>query len=408
MFTSPNRRRRRPLTAVTALASGFLLSSLLSSCTSSPPATTVVVPIGAPRIVGPLHTEGMRIIDAQGRPVRLMGIQVGGMSDGAGEPASRTRSPNGCQGWRPPSPTAYATIASWGFNVVRLSISWANLEPRPPTPAPGGRLTHHWNVPYLLALDRIVAGFTSRGLAVVIEMGQNQWSPAFTNVATARGTKCRGVGMPTWLYPHGTSMLQAEQGFYGNAGGQQDQYADAWRLVAARYARNPMVVGFDMMNEPYTHGQLAPAALGLDALYTRLGAAIRSVNPHALLIFQDSDYSPGQPLALSQPPPFRNEVYEFHLYTSSWIPDGLSKTRAYLARAERWDVPLWIGEFDAFGYASPRGAGPDWQGSMRQMMAFCRQHDISWSEFSFAPRWVFQPGTHLPRPGLLQTLRAGV
>jgi hypothetical protein len=379
------------------------------SCTGSGPAAVDRRTLDAPRIEGPVRTDGTQLVDASGRPVRLFGLQVGGMATGVGLPESVDRGPGACGGWSPPPPQAFDRIETWGFNSVRLAISWANLEPQAPIRTRNGRWQHHYNQPYLETLDGVVRQFTSRGIAVVIEMAQNHWSPAITGVSTARGTsRCRGVGMPVWLYRPGTTEIEAERSFYADQGGVQELYAAAWRVVAARFASNPMVIGFDMMNEPYTQGALSPTELHLDALYTRVGAAIRSVDRSALLIFQDSNYAPGQPFALESPPPFPNVMYELHLYESSWRPDGLAKVRAYLDRATRWGVPLFIGEFDAFGYASPLGYRSTWQRDLRQMMLFCKAHRISWSEFAYAPGWVVDRRTGWPKPGLLATLRVGI
>src|SRR5439155_2075324 len=106
-----------------------------------------------------------------------------------------------CEAWRLPDPPAYDNLANWGFNAVRLSISWANIEPRAPRKVRGG--THHgWNREYLDAVDEVVQQLTSRGVAVILEMSQNKWSPAFQR---SDGSDCPGRGMPVWLYK-GTNM----------------------------------------------------------------------------------------------------------------------------------------------------------------------------------------------------------
>jgi hypothetical protein len=42
------------------------------------------------------------------------------------------------------------------------------------------------------------------------------------------------------------------------------------------------------------------------------------------------------------------------------------------------------------------------------MLRFCRRNDIGWSEFSYANRWLLQPGSERAKPGLVSTLRAGM
>jgi Cellulase (glycosyl hydrolase family 5) len=361
------------------------------------------------RIQGWLHTVGTDIVDARGRVVRFAGIDVSGMGHGWGSAIPRDGR-NGCPGWEPPTPAEYANVRHWGFNVVRLSFSWANLEPT----APRGN-DHTYNLAYVRAIQREVTGFTSRGVAVVLEMAQSNWSPAFA-VRGANHLKC-GVGMPLWLYgaspgslggsSGGPTIGEAKRAFFANRGNVQAGYAAAWRFLVRRFAHNHLVVGADMMNEPFALGAFPTSRLHLARLYARVGRAIRGADPHLLLIFQDSRFLGPRSLVLRGPPSLPNVVYTFHLYRSSW-GEARPMVRTYLRRARAWGVPLWISEFDAFHYASPHSAGPAWRSNLRAMLAFCRRGGIGWSEFSYADRWMLQPGTQLAKPGLIPALRAGM
>jgi hypothetical protein len=42
------------------------------------------------------------------------------------------------------------------------------------------------------------------------------------------------------------------------------------------------------------------------------------------------------------------------------------------------------------------------------MMHVTKQNGVSWTEFSYADRWILQPGTDEPKPDLLATLKPGV
>jgi len=361
------------------------------------------------RITGWLHTNGTDIVDARGRVVRFVGVDASGMGHGWGSTFPNDGQ-HGCPSWDPPTPSEYANVRQWGFNMVRVSFSWANLEPT----APHGGI-HTYNLAYVRALQRAVTGFTNRGVAVVLEMAQSSWSPAF-GVQGAHHLKC-GVGMPLWMYhvspgsvggsSGGLTIGAAKRAFFANRGNVQAGYAAAWRYVARRFAHNHLVVGADMMNEPFTLGAFPAAQLHLERLYARVGRAVRRADPHLLLIFQDSQFLGPKSLVLHRPPPLRNTVYTFHLYRSSWR-QAQPMLRTYLARARAWGVPLWISEFDAFHYAGPHGAGPVWRPSLRSMLGFCRRNGIGWSEFSYADRWMLQTGTEQAKPGLIPMLRAGM
>lgn len=385
------------------------LAALLPACTSGP-AKDPVVRLGAPRIHGPLTTDGTRIVDATGATVRFIGVDLGGMGKGDGLTGADARTQTGCPGWQTPPASAFRNIDDWGFNTVRISISWANLQPDQPVMS-GTTITDPlWNTAYLDALDQAVRGFTDRGIAVILHMSQSHWSPAFGNLQTKKGSvKCAGVGMPDWLYVGVTDEIAARRSFFADEGHQQELYADAWKMVAERYASNDMVVAADMMNEPYTKNQLTLDELNLDQLYQTLGTAIRSVNPKILLAFQDSQYSGGDSgFALAAPPAFSGVVYTFHYYPDQGWTDGGPQLQTYIDRANTWKVPLWVGEFDAFTYASPRPSDATWRSDLSRMMNVTKQNGVGWTEFSYADRWILQPGTDEPKPDLLATLKPGV
>jgi endoglycosylceramidase len=386
-----------------ALVAGTLLASTIAvSCTQAGAAGGV----GTSSIQGWLHTDGQRIVDARGRSIRFFGIQVS-MGTGRGLPGADGQHRTGCPGWITPASSDLDRIKGMGFDSVRLGISWANLEPAPPVMR-RGVIHHTYNARYLRDLDTVVRGLTARGIVVVLQMAQANWSPAFRNVRDMFGnTMCQGVGMPAWLYPDpgATSQSRAALDFFRNIDGVQDGYAAAWQALAARWSRNRGVVAADMFNEPFRpHGAPGIGAL-LDDMYDKVGRAIRAVDPHLLLVFQDTRWSTVRRPALPRPPDLPDVVYSFHLYDPTWNPDGQARTEAMAARARTWNVPLWIGEFDAFGYASPGPFDPTWRRDVRAMAAFCDRHGIGINLFGYLPNWVLNAAGTAPKPGLLEAFR---
>lgn len=386
--------------AVVLLAATVLVAVRLST----EPAPQLIPGARAVPMKPPLHTTGGQIFDSTGRAIRILGIQVHGLASGTGGPANAPVGP--CKGYVEPTQRTFDDVVSWGFNSVRLGISWSNLEPTPPTVASDGTLVHTYDQPYLTAVDHAISGLTGKGLGVIIEMAQSKWSPAFRNVTTGAGVRCAGYGMPAWLYPNAASLTisQAKLSFFQNQGGVQDQYAAVCKFIAGRYAGNPFVMGYDMMNEPYS-GSIPPQQFDLSGLYQRVGSAIRSVDPNILLMFQDTqDLGTGQ-FALQSPPAFPNVVYSFHLYVANWDPEGLARTLDYQRRAERWHVPLWIGEFAAFGYARGGNYPFDWRSQLGLMMKYCDVHRISWNLFASGPVDLGDPTAGNPPVDLIAAIQ---
>jgi hypothetical protein len=360
----------------------------------------------AVRITGTLHTSGGRILDQSGRPVRFLGVGILDLAPGRGLSSRQTG--DTCNGWTRPPIAAYDNIRDWGFNSVRLAIAWANLEPQPPIRL-GSVELHQWNRQYLRALDEVVRELTSRGIAVIIEMSQNGWSPAFER---ARYPGCPGRGFPAWLY-EGTStntIPKAKRAFFENRDNVQESYMAAWQLVAKRYANRSLVVGADMMNEPFTDpDDMAPEDTHLEALYEKVGRAIREVNPKILLIFQDNQVRWRQALAPTTPPPFANVVYQMHLYAYRWKGEADKRMAATVKLAKRWKVPLYMGEFNGFG-AGRNGRPPSsgWLGNLRSLMDYCKANRVSWTFWAYwGGNSLIEPGTQQPKEKLLAALQAG-
>ena len=106
-----------------------------------------------------LRTNATQIVDQFGNVVVLRGVDLTGYEY---VPPILSVHPH--------YSSDYATIASWGFNVVRLPISWENLEPRP----------GQYNDSYLQNLvDHDIEWAKEYGVYVVLDMHQVCWSSHF-------------------------------------------------------------------------------------------------------------------------------------------------------------------------------------------------------------------------------------
>jgi Cellulase (glycosyl hydrolase family 5) len=414
----PRRALAAALLAVAVLGAGCTGSS--GGGSPSPAGGPVGSPSVGPevhRISGWLHTAGTAIVDERGNRVRLLAMGVPGMETGDG--GSRDVEV-GCPGWRRPSRAVYDDVPAWGFNAVRLPISWANLEPTPPTTGPDGAIVHHYDRAYLRAVDTIVERFGERGVAVVLDMHQLRWSPAFTDIPIGGGdTAGCGTGMPRWLYPRGgglDEMVHAERDFFEHPDRTWDWLIDAWRTVVRRYADQPTVVGLDILNEP--HNAIAegyrgtegapPSSLDLAGFYTRLGKAIHATNPRLLLIFEENLSRSTGLWSLTAPPRFANAVMSVHLYGRSWEdPRGGPLLRRYYERSRAWGFPLYVGEFTVFGYTTPGSHDPHWLRSLRSMLSYCKERHVGWTVWSYNEARVLRQGSEEPKAGLIPALRLG-
>jgi endoglucanase len=391
------RSSRRSLTLIASLV---LMAIVTAACHSTPPPPPIVGPM-AVRIVGPIHTDGASIVDAAGRTVRFNGIGVRDYVT-VGAPSANCVTD-------PPASEA-SNIAKWGFNSVRIPLAWADIEPTAPVAGPDGTLQHTWNTAYLANLDRFVQQVTSKGVAVFFTIHNKFGSN------TDKG-QCNLSSVPSWLYPQGAedngkARCEFLSGITQHGAPEPiwDGYAAVWSMLAERYKSNPQVVAADLVNEPFPIAPCNYATTKLADLYQKVGTAVQAANPHLALILEDTPprLAEDGKFQIREKPTLPNVIYSYHLYQPNWDPDGKALNDAYAAQAAKWNVPLLVGEFNAFGYAAP-GAGYDknWQSDTVAALRYWRTTGVSWMA------WAYSGGNHLvmsngtPRADLISAFQRG-
>ena len=190
----------------------------------------------------PFGHAGRWITDADGRVVILHGANV--VPSGFETPIETP----GQAGFRRADAEF---LAAQGFNVVRLGLFYAGVEPLPGA----------YDDSYLRHYEEIQTMLADAGIHTLIGFHQDQYAPKYS-----------GRGFPEWAtmdeglpntrqgFPQGylsnPALLRAYDNFWANTPGPggvglQDRFAAGWRVVAARFARKPRVVGYDIFNEPW-------------------------------------------------------------------------------------------------------------------------------------------------------------
>lgn len=184
-------------------------------------------------------TVGYRFVDVQRREILLRGVNVVEKS-GDREYLS----------WH--TEEDFARLRDWGMNVIRLGIIWDGLEPQAGV----------FNDNYLAEIDERIRWAEKHGLYIVLDMHQDLFSVLYSDGAPAWATLTDGLphiqASEVWSDAYLTSpaVQRAFDNFWANkrtASGQgiQDHYAAAWQYIAKRYANSPVVIGYDLMNEPF-------------------------------------------------------------------------------------------------------------------------------------------------------------
>ncbi len=244
-------------------------------------------------------------------------------------------------------------IASFGFNFIRLGISWSKVEPE----------KGEYNQAYIAALVDFIRSCGAHGIYVMPDIHQVSWCAPGSNVPAwmcqdppARDSDILGTSREAarfWQDP----VLQAE-------------LIDFWKFLISQFRGLDNVMGYNALNEPFTLECLVPGLFEkkLFPFYDRWISALRELDPAAIAAVEPcgSDLViPGRPRPLqNQNVVWAPHPYFWHGYNNQGelfviereTPRQLEKKYERLVRDARgMNVPLLIGEFGcAEGYEFAR------------------------------------------------------
>lgn len=235
-----------------------------------------------------VFVQGTSFLDSEGRTLLFRGCSVGGDSKIPLDPEAPPESVSfvGRPFPEQDADTHFARLAGWGFNLVRLVITWEAVEHA----GPG-----IYDEEYLSYLRNIVKAAEPHGIFVYLDPHQDAWSrftggsgaPAWTLEAagfdlsrlesSGAATGIAGSGpvempnrtgsSPTWPlnYQRYACATMFTLFFGGNtfAPGRlvegvpvqdwlQDHFIDAMRHTARRLKDCPNLIGFGTLNEPHS------------------------------------------------------------------------------------------------------------------------------------------------------------
>lgn len=320
-----------------------------ASATPSETATataTATPPAGEAGVIAPLGSAGRWFVDAIGRVVLLHGVNM--VSKRA-----------------PFYPAAFgfgaddaAFLASEGFSAVRLGVDLRGLMPTP------GVVEEE----YIDRLAETVAVLRAQGLFILLDFHQDGFAP-----------KYNGNGFPDWLaiddglenppdavfplyYIQNPAMQRAFESFWAdragpNGVGLQAYFMQALERVATRFAAEPLVLGIELMNEPWPGATYAPCAIEaagcpeleqslLMPFYRRGAAVIQQKAPGQFTFIEPFVLFNFGLAATSIPGTDPGFALSFHSYALDVAGEEGVLTHA-VAAATRDGAPLLLTEFGA-------------------------------------------------------------
>lgn len=344
-----------------------------------------------------------RIVDSQGRQVLLRGTNLNTLGDYYQDDPDLDPT-------FPYDEAEFAEMATLGFDVVRLLVSWSSLEPEP------GRIDED----YVARIRDAVDAAAAQGLYTVIDMHQDAYSRF---VATPAGETCPdGLqpalgwdGAPEWATltdgrstcnngsrENSGAVVAAWDNFWADTDGIQSHLVDVWQRLGEEFAADPAVAGYDLLNEPGFGPGVDGTNAAMAEFYTRAIDAVRAGEAAVdggtahLIFFEPTILWSGLGDA-PVPAPFSDDpglVFSPHLYAESITSGDVSIADGFAAAAEKaatYDTTFWVGEYGWFG-------DPDEQAG--QVAEYANQEDIhrvggtwwQWRQACGDPHSVGAPG----------------
>ncbi len=273
------------------------------------------------------RAEGTQIVDPSGNPVVPSGIGLGGWlvpegymldisaPDGGSPTSIRAQivdliGPAATEQFYQIYRANYvdekdvAAMAGWGVDHLRLPFHYKLFyDPETGTFKEDG----------FALLDTFLGWCRTHGLAVILDMHAAPGAQNTGNISDSDGV----------------ARLWTEPVPY------QDQTVEIWTEIARRYADEPLIMGYDLINEPVTPDGYFD---DLWALYRRIAESIRQVDTNHILFIEGNYYGTTFP---EEPPFDDNMVYAFHKY---WNGTDRGSIQYLLDLRNRHNVPLWAGE----------------------------------------------------------------
>jgi endoglycosylceramidase len=354
---------------------------------------------------------------------------------------------------RVPADEDAAQIATLGFDVARLQLSWKAIEPGhagPNDPAictPGPRGDpRQWDQAhadaYLDRVEQVVDALRRHGIGTLFQIAQYGYNDRFGGPPSHPDWAVCTDGLPITAGRGATAYTQpgvsaAARHFWENdvRGDLQGEYDRMLRALAHRFAGRPGVVGYELYNEPYDARAATPEA-GFDGLVQcfyagrddpglladgsrpscpagvpQQGAiqAIRAEDADSVVHVQAHIFTNFAVATRMGPLPAANLVFNFHVYCLSEVVtqpqrtrapdcadaeeravDQAGRTRVAMASPrEPGALPWFLSEF---GYTSN-------EQTLRHMTELADRHHLGWAYFLWRADRGFDTSDN---PGMLR------
>lgn len=169
----------------------------------------------------------------------------------------------------------------WNANLIRWQLN-RYLE----NPYLDRNLAEYdqWLNNKLIELDQVVSACSKYGINLVIDLH----SP------------------PGGRYKNGNTVMFFEKKY-------NDYFIKVWDKIAKRYKGNPIIWGYDLINEP-VQAKSSPSGMGYLETQEKAAKAIREIDQNTSIIIEVNDHDAPNEFQSLTPLDISNVIYEAHMY----------------------------------------------------------------------------------------------
>lgn len=342
---------------------------------------TAVLTAGSASAQGYLSVKGRIVVNGKGEKVILRGMGLGGwmLQEGymfhLSNLGQQHRIREAIESVIGPKKTAdfyqkwlaYHTtradidsMAKWGFNSVRLPMHYALYTLPVDQESVAGKNT--WIEKGFALTDSLLKWCKANKMYLILDLH-----------ATPGG---QGNDLPiSDRYPDKPSLWQSEA--------NQQKMVALWHKLAQRYANEPYIGGYDIINEPNWGFENAADKIGnqetknepLKKLMMDVTKAIREVDKKHIIIIEGNAFGNNYNGLL--PTWDNNMVLSFHKYGNF---NNQQAIQHFLDLSERYNVPLWMGE-----------SGENSNTWFTEEIGLVESHNIGWSWWQLKKMGINNP-----------------
>ncbi len=229
------------------------------------------------------------------------------------------------------------SLASWGFNSIRLPMHYKLFTlPIEDEPVPG---QNTWLTKGFELTDSVISWCRQNQMYVILDL---HGAPG-------------GQG-----YDQGISDYDPTKPSLWESKENRDKCVALWKRLATRYANEPWVGGYDLINEPNWN---LPGGTLLANLYKEMTDSIRTVDNKHIIIIEGNWFA--NDFTGLTPPWDNNMVYGPHKY---WSFNYKEDIQWVLSLRDAHNVPLYLGE-----------SGENSNTWFRDAIRLLEDHDIGWA-----------------------------